>query len=471
MSQNYTSGLYSDFPLYKDKTVTSRRFGHDKIEEIISSLKKNKDVTVKTAGSSAEGRNIYLISVGTGPVNVFSWSQMHGDESTATMALFDIFNFLTATDDKFDEFRKNLLSKVTLHFAPMINPDGAERFQRRNALEIDLNRDAASLQMPESKVLAGLRDSLKPEFGFNLHDQSTYYTAGRSRSSAMLSFLAPAYNYEKDMNETRKKTMQLIGMLSKELNKFIPGHIGRYNDDYEPRAFGEYMMRNGTASTLVESGGWKNDEEKQFIRRMNFVTLLTAYHAISERLYEGYSTDVYWSIPENERILFDLVVRNVNIEHKGNKYTVDLGIKRNEINTPDFRDKYYEGEIEEIGDMSVFHGYNEVDCSGMEVIKGKVFPDKFETLDDIRKADLKSILLQGYTAVKCDEKPDKRFVDLPVNIVNDTSDTNDKVLKLNSPADLCIYNDEKLRYIIVNGFLYDINSDSINVNNAINYIK
>ena len=32
---------------------------------------------------------------------------------------------------------------------PMLNPDGAERFQRRNAQGIDINRDALLLQSPE----------------------------------------------------------------------------------------------------------------------------------------------------------------------------------------------------------------------------------------------------------------------------------------------------------------------------------
>ena len=34
------------------------------------------------------------LSLESGEVHVLLWSQMHGDESTATMALFDIFNFI-----------------------------------------------------------------------------------------------------------------------------------------------------------------------------------------------------------------------------------------------------------------------------------------------------------------------------------------------------------------------------------------
>jgi hypothetical protein len=50
-------------------------------------------------GTSAEGRSIHHLTCGEGKTTILLWSQMHGDESTATMALFDLFNFFTARDD------------------------------------------------------------------------------------------------------------------------------------------------------------------------------------------------------------------------------------------------------------------------------------------------------------------------------------------------------------------------------------
>ena len=61
-----------------------------------------------------------MISVGQGDIDVLLWSQMHGDESTATAAIFDIFNYLK-TD-------QTLLKNLKVHFIPMLNPDGAEVF-------------------------------------------------------------------------------------------------------------------------------------------------------------------------------------------------------------------------------------------------------------------------------------------------------------------------------------------------------
>ena len=62
---------------------------------------------------------------------------------------------------------KTLFEHVTLYFLPMVNPDGAERFKRRNFYDIDLNRDASRLQCPEAVILKSVFDSLKADFGFN----------------------------------------------------------------------------------------------------------------------------------------------------------------------------------------------------------------------------------------------------------------------------------------------------------------
>ena len=95
---------------------------------------------------------------------------LHGDESTATSALFDLFWYLHAR--RTDAVVREILSKLTLHAIPLLNPDGAERFQRRNAQSIDVNRDALRLQTPEGRALKALRDRFQPRVGFNLHNQS-----------------------------------------------------------------------------------------------------------------------------------------------------------------------------------------------------------------------------------------------------------------------------------------------------------
>ena len=223
-------------------------------------------------GKSVEGRDIYLISMGSGKTKVFLWSQMHGDEPTATAALFDMFNFFSNESD-FADFKKFLLSNLSIYFIPMVNPDGAEEFQRRNIFEIDLNRDVLRQQTPEAKILKNVFDSLKADFGFNLHDQGRNYAAGNSFNPASISFLAPSPDYEKSLTAPRENAMKLIGNMVTILNEFIPGHIGKYSDDYEPRAFGDNFTKWGTSVVLLETGGWRGDREKQFLRKINCVAI------------------------------------------------------------------------------------------------------------------------------------------------------------------------------------------------------
>ena len=94
-------------------------------------------------GTSVEGRAIHHLTVGRGAKAVLLWSQMHGDEPTATSALFDLCQWLVT--HRQEPVVARLLDSLTLHIVPMLNPDGAERFQRRNAQGIDINRDALLL--------------------------------------------------------------------------------------------------------------------------------------------------------------------------------------------------------------------------------------------------------------------------------------------------------------------------------------
>jgi len=121
-------------------------------------------------GESAEGRPLRHVAWGEGGTRVLLWSQMHGDESTASMALADLFRFLG--EHPAHPLVQRLRAATTLHFLPIVNPDGAARFQRRNAQGIDVNRDARALATPEARALHGLRERVRPHFGFNLHDQS-----------------------------------------------------------------------------------------------------------------------------------------------------------------------------------------------------------------------------------------------------------------------------------------------------------
>ncbi|WP_299761559.1 M14 family zinc carboxypeptidase [uncultured Pontibacter sp.] len=450
---------YQHFAAYKEPALQQRRFKHRDILPLLERLRHNPLFDVRVVGKSVEQRDIYLIKAGTGKTKILLWSQMHGDEPTATMALFDLFNFLQLSDAQ-DTVRQQILQQLTLYIVPMLNPDGAERYTRHNALEIDLNRDALRLQSPEARLLKHLRDTLNPEFGFNLHDQSRYYTVGSTPKPATISFLAPAFDHNQTVNPVRERAMRTIVGMNEALQQLIPGHVAKFSDEYEPRAFGDNIQKWGTSVILIESGGYPEDPEKQYIRQLNFASIVSALHLISGNHYSVYPLEDYYKIPENKRNLYDLLLRNVRYSRYGHEVLVDVGIFREEVDAPHGKGFYHNSQIDQIGDLSIFHGYEEVDATGLTLVPGKVYQKLFTSINDLEPLEIKGLLAQGYTTVQVEKLPESiNPLELPLNIISATSRVN-HTLTLASGANFMLQDGTgKFCYAIVNGFVYDMRSD------------
>ncbi|HSW56633.1 MAG TPA: M14 family zinc carboxypeptidase, partial [Ignavibacteriaceae bacterium] len=463
--------LYHSYENFKEKSLTNRRFKHSDIVPLIEQLKNNKIFKVDKVGKSVEGRDIYLISMGSGKTKVFLWSQMHGDEPTATAALFDMFNFFS-NDSAFPELKNLILSNLSIYIIPMVNPDGAEEFQRRNIVEIDLNRDVLRQQTPEAKILKEVFDSLKADFGFNFHDQGRDYSAGNSFNPASISFLAPAPDYDKTLTPPRENAMKLIGNLVSVLNEFVPGHIAKYSDDYEPRAFGDNFTKWGTATVLLESGGWRGDREKQFLRKINYIALLSALNSIASGGYANTDLSVYESIPQNEKFMMDLILRNLTVKRDDVEYLIDVGINFDEINVNGAKDFYLKAEIEDVGDLSVFAGYDEFDLSGYSVEPGETKPEQYLSLEELEKIIPAQLYKNGYTNVIMNNANfQDEYSHLPFNIILDEKIIPESKIKPEESPNFIIKKNNKVKFVVVNGFLIDIEKTEDWKGNSIVYRK
>ncbi len=469
-SQNsdITTNLYETYENYKESSLDKRRIKHHELQPLLIKHGANNAFTVKKVGESIEGRALNLISVGSGETNVLLWSQMHGNEPTATQAIFDILNFL-ASDD-FQEEKKEILENLTIHFLPMLNPDGAERFQRRNLLGVDINRDAVRLQSPESKTLKYVRDSLNADFGFNLHDQSTYYNAERTEKPATISYLAPAFNYEKDISEKRGNAMRIIVFMNNIIQKYAPGQVGRYNDDFEPRAFGDNIQKWGTSTVLIESGGYANDVEKQEIRKLNYVSILSAIYTIAKENYKNIAIEEYEKIPENDRKLFDLKITNATYNLLGKDYILDFGINRLEVDKEGNNDFWYSSRIIDQGDLSTYYGYETLDASGYTIKQGKVYAESFEKMEDVLQLKPLELLKEGYTYVQVKNIPFNLLeFPLPVHLIAKTYLLPSLQLEVGVNPTFLLEKDGKPRYAVINGFLIDLMTGKGDFKNAMIY--
>lgn len=459
--------LFTNYESFKETSLNKRRFKHAEIQPLIEKLKSVNGFEITVLGESIEGRTISMISTGSGKTNVLLWSQMHGDESTATMAIFDIINYLKTNTES--------LNNIKLHFIPMLNPDGAEKFTRRNAIGIDLNRDAVRLQSPEAKILKSARDSLQADFGFNLHDQSKYYNARLTEKPATISYLAPAFDYDKNINKTRANAMKIIVQMNDIIQQYAPGQVGRYSDEFEPRAFGDNIQKWGTSTILIESGGYINDPEKQFIRKLNYVSILAAIHSISNKSYESISINKYKTIPKNDRKLFDLKITNLTFTHLGEKYTVDLGIHQIEKENNDHTKFYDMGRISDIGDLSTYYGYTTINAENFTYKPDKTYPKIIPNFEEFKKLDFKNILNQGYTTVSIDSlAPEIKFIHYPVNLINARNIAIPKnniipksPINIGSNPTFLLYKNDKVVYAIINGFIYDLRNSKNDVINGI----
>jgi len=358
---NLLDELLENYQSFEEIQIKDRFFKHNQICDLLDSIKNNKVFGIEEVGLSTMGRSIHLVKWGNGPCKVFLWSQMHGNEATATMALIDLLNFLSK-NGLYNEIIDSIDKNCTLYILPMLNPDGVEIFTRRNAMEIDINRDFHSQQSPEARLLRKLRDVIHPDFGFNLHDQSTLWSAGKSGKPATISLLAPAYDEELSINPVRQKAMQVIALMNVELQKNIPGCVGRFNDDFEPRAFGDNFQAAGTSTILIEAGGFYNDPEKQYIRKIYFKAILAGLISIAKETYLNVKDKDYFLIPENKKLHFDLVLRNCKLQRNGIPYKTDIGLVAVEKINDDLHSVSLTYTMGELGDLSQYFSYEEFNC-------------------------------------------------------------------------------------------------------------
>ncbi|VXC18937.1 M14 family metallopeptidase [Maribacter litoralis] len=299
---------------YKDYCVTGisgRYITYDHINEFISSLPTS--FKIEEIGKSVRGESIKSIVFGNGAKRVLMWSQMHGNESTTTKAVIDLLNYLNKDLIEVSE----ILNSCTIKIIPILNPDGARDYTRVNANKIDLNRDAQDLSQPESKVLKKVYEDFKPDFCFNLHDQRTIFNVGRTNKPATVSFLAPAFDVERNNSPSRKLSMQLIAAMNSMLQKEIPGQVGRYDDGFNANCVGDAFQMMKTPTILFEAGHFNNDYERDVTRAYIFKALVKSLETIKDNTITEYTVEQYLSIPENGKQFVDILVRNIDFETNG----------------------------------------------------------------------------------------------------------------------------------------------------------
>lgn len=335
---------------YKENSLFGRYITLKDIEPLL------EKIPVEIIGQSVLGKPIYKYTIGNGATRVFMWSQMHGNESTTTKAVFDFFNVIHS--DK--EIGAKLLQEFTFCFLPMVNPDGAELYTRENANKVDLNRDSVDLSQPESQLLRKTFEDFKPDFCYNLHDQRTIFGAGDSGNVATVSFLAPSYNENRDVNEVRSKAMNVIVAMNNELQKHIPNQVGRFDDGFNINCIGDMFTFLKVPTILFEAGHFQDDYNREITRKMIFIALVSGLQHSYENDIVDNKNAFYLQIPQNKIVFYDFLYKNVKINYDDKEIITNFAAQ--------YKEELIEGKIQfnayiaEIGDLEGKFGHIQYDA-------------------------------------------------------------------------------------------------------------
>jgi hypothetical protein len=356
--------------LYKEASIFGRYIALEHIEPLLAKYK------AQIIGKSVLEKPIYKLQFGTGKTKILMWSQMHGNESTTTKALFDFINMAHSNTD----FGKKLQSEFTFCILPMLNPDGCSLYTRENANGIDLNRDAQNLSQPESIVLRKTFDEFKPDYCYNLHDQRTIYAVADTNNPATVSFLAPAYNEDRDVNDVRIKAMNVIVAMNKALQQYIPNQVGRFDDSFNFNCVGDTFQYFNSPTILFEAGHFPNDYEREITRKYIFTALVSGLEYFYENDIVHNEIEDYLKIPQNKVAFYDFVYKNVKINYDNNKKSINFAsqfkevLKNGEIT--------FEAFITQVDDLENYFGHVEIDA------KGEIYHDNQDSFPKIdAKAD------------------------------------------------------------------------------------
>ncbi|TDO71234.1 zinc carboxypeptidase [Flavobacterium chryseum] len=344
------------FSQYKEQSITGRYLTLDHIQPLLDKLNTNNQINI--IGKSVLDKPIYSYQIGTGETRVYLWSQMHGNESTTTKALFDFINVLNSGSD----FAAKMLETFTFYAIPILNPDGAALYTRENANKIDLNRDSQNLTQPESNVLRNVFETFKPHYCFNLHDQRTIFGAGETGKPATVSFLAPSYNEERAINDNRLKAINLIAGLNDVLQHYIPGQVGRFDDSFNINCIGDTFQFLGVPTILFEAGHFPNDYQREITRKFIFFSLISSFKLLSENDLVDNRINDYLNISQNKAVFYDFMYKNIKINYDGIEIITNF--------VAQYKEELIENEIQfnayivEVGELENYFGHFEYDGQG-----------------------------------------------------------------------------------------------------------
>lgn len=176
--------------------------------------------------------------------------------------------------------------------------------------------------------------------------------------------MAPSYNEEREINENRLKAINLIAAINDELEKYIPGQIGRFDDSFNINCIGDTFQFLGVPTILFEAGHFQNDYSREITRKFIFFSLVTSFKALLENDIVNNRITDYLNISQNKVVFYDFMYKNIKINYDGIEIITNF--------VAQYKEELIDNKIQfnayivEVGELENYFGHYEYDAKGAE---------------------------------------------------------------------------------------------------------
>ena len=117
---------------------------------------------------------------------------------------------------------------------------------------------------------------------------------------------------------------------------------------------------------------------------------------------------------------------------------------------------YYQSYISDLGDLSTYFGYEEIDATGYQILPGKLYPKTLKNFKKFQKLNIKELHEQGYSSVKIKNLGNEhRNLKLPIHLLSEYEFFN-PVFSLGSNPAFFLEKAGKKEYLIINGAVFKL---------------
>ncbi|UCD76712.1 MAG: hypothetical protein JSV91_07250 [Phycisphaerales bacterium] len=258
-------------------------------------------------GRSFEGRTLPLAIIADPPVRtpeeakatgkpiVYAWGDIHAGEVCGKEALLMLARELVTTPDH------PLLDDLIILLAPIYNADGNDRMdrnnrpgqvgpeegmgQRRNAQNLDLNRDWVKLESPEAQAMVGVFNDWDPHITIDLHTTN----GSHHRNALTFDGLLNPSCHEPALRFVHHELLPAVSERLEERTGYKSFYYGNFNRaqtiwatySCDPRFSGPYCGLRGHLAILSEAYAYISYKDRVMVT-LEFVREIMTY-AIENR--------------------------------------------------------------------------------------------------------------------------------------------------------------------------------------------